>query len=608
LILQTPSPHRYCFGDFTLDLEGGLLMRNGDVVPLRKKAFEVLTYLVERHGRLVTKNELIEAVWRDVSVTDNSLTQCLTEIRRVLEDDAQQLVRTVARRGYIFAAPVNEPAVVAPRTSEPVVLSARPNARLSREGPTAWYRRTWVWVAAALLLPVGLACSLLFRFIPPGTSSLAILPFHPLDQSGEQDFLGLGMTDSLITRLSLVRGLSVRPWASVQLYIRSEKDPVTLGHELRVESVVDGTLQRAGDRIRVTARLYRVDDGKLLWAEKFDEPYRDLLAVQDSISEKVAAALSLRLSRQPQPRVDPEAYEAYVRGRYFFELFTKEGNQRAKEYFERAIELEPDFALAHAGLALNYGPMRVRGFIGPLEHLEEHRDAAERALTLDDSLAEAHLAMFTFRLDTRDWQGAERSVKRAIELNPNYLHAWGFYAFLLHGLGRHEEGLAASQRALEIDPVSDYASKDLGNSLVRVGRYQEALEQAKKAVELRPDFAPAHQVLASAYAALNQLEDAYRHFQIAGDQVSAARIRARQGDMGPVRDLIEALEPRNAWMALAPLYLAMGDKERALSALESAYEAQSPMMHVAVDSRFQPLHGDPRFERVVSRLRLSTGD
>jgi tetratricopeptide (TPR) repeat protein len=416
------------------------------------------------------------------------------------------------------------------------------------------------------------------------------------------------MTDSLITRLSLVRGLSVRPWASVQLYIRSEKDPVTLGRELRVESVVDGTLQRAGDRIRVTARLYRVDDGKLLWAEKFDEPYRDLLAVQDSISEKVAAALSLRLSRQPQPRVDPEAYEAYVRGRYFFELFTKEGNQRAKEYFERAIELEPDFALAHAGLALNYGPMRVRGFIGPLEHLEEHRDAAERALTLDDSLAEAHLAMFTFRLDTRDWQGAERSVKRAIELNPNYLHAWGFYAFLLHGLGRHEEGLAASQRALEIDPVSDYASKDLGNSLVRVGRYQEALEQAKKAVELRPDFAPAHQVLASAYAALNQLEDAYRHFQIAGDQVSAARIRARQGDMGPVRDLIEALEPRNAWMALAPLYLAMGDKERALSALESAYEAQSPMMHVAVDSRFQPLHGDPRFERVVSRLRLSTGD
>lgn len=602
--MQSPSPRLYRFGDFTLDLEAGLLTRKGNVVSLRNKSFEVLRYLVERHGRLVTKTELLDAVWGDTAVTENSLTQCLTEIRRMLEDDAQQMVRTVARRGYIFTAPIAEPGTASARelsTRSDVNNGLTPVPK--RAVPTAWYRRMWIW-ALGLLIPIGMAGSW-FLWPSPKPSSLAVLPFQRLDPGAEQ-FLELGMTDSLITRLSLVRGLSVRPWASVQMYIQNPKDPVALGRDLKVESVLDGSMQRSGDRIRVTARMYRISDGKLLWAEKFDEPYGDIFRVQDTISEKVAAALSVRLGRPTLPPVKPEAYEAYVRGRYFFELFTREGNQKAKEYFERAIELEPDFALAQAGLAMNYGPMRVRGFILPLEDRDKHRKAAEKALALDDSLPEAHLAMFTVFFDERKWDLAEHSLKRAIELNPNYLHAWGFYAFMLHALGRHEDALAASQRTLEIDPVSDYAAKDLASSLVWLERYEDARVQATKAVELRPDFAPAQVVLANAYMGLKQTDKAYEHFQLAGDQVNAAIIRAKKGDTEPARELIALLKQRPArGGSLAALYTALGDKTQALNSLESAYEDQVPSLaFVAVDPRLLPLHGDPRFESLVSRMNL----
>lgn len=300
MILQTPSPHRrYRFGEFTLDLHKNLLIKNGKVVPLRNKVFEVLKYLVERHGRLVTKNELIEAVWSDVAVTDNSLTQCLTEIRRALGEGSEELVRTVPRRGYIFAAQTDARDAESPRDHLiPTVLAESFETLHGKAVQRPWYRRTLLWIAAVLLVPVvGFASWLALR-PSPSVSSLAILPFHPLDQDSGEQFLELGMEDSLITRLSLVRGLSVRPWASVQMYAQSEKDPLVLGRELKVASVLDGSLQRSGDRIRVTVRLYRVSDGKLLWTDRFDEPYGDIFEVEDSLSERVARALSVELGRQ----------------------------------------------------------------------------------------------------------------------------------------------------------------------------------------------------------------------------------------------------------------------------------------------------------------------
>jgi DNA-binding winged helix-turn-helix (wHTH) protein/TolB-like protein/tetratricopeptide (TPR) repeat protein len=592
-----PKPDVLLFADCKLDLSRGRLFRAGEEIHLRPKSFEVLCYLAQHAGRVVGKNELIEAVWPETAVTENSLVQCLLEIRKALKDDGQRIIRTVSRRGYMMDAAPDAPAVLPESQiqSQPEVLPQRTRVR------------PWAYVAAALLIAAAaIGAYLLLQPAPPPVSeSLAVLPFRSLTPESP-DILELGITDALITRLSLVRDLAVRPWASIQLYIGTNKDPVQAGRELRVESVLDGTLQKTLDRVRVTARLYRVRDGNVLWSGAFDENVDDIFTVQDSISEKVAAALSVKLGRRTQPRVNPEAFEAYVRGRYFYERFTLEGNLKAIDYFERAIKIEPNFALAHAGLAVNYSPMLSRGFISAQDGLPKMKQAVDRALALDDMLPEAHLAMAAFHVRSLNWGEAERFYKRAIELNPNYLHAWGSYAFFLHGMGRHEEGLAASRKELEIDPVSDYASKDHANSLIWVGRYEEALVQARKAVELRPDFGPAQQALARIYYRLNRLDDAYLHYMKGDDAVSAAWIEALQGDPEPARKLIEEIRSRpGSHLARAGLHAALGQNQQALDALDEAYEARSPrLLYVAENEQYAPLRAERRFRDLVARLDL----
>jgi TolB-like protein/DNA-binding winged helix-turn-helix (wHTH) protein len=585
------------FADCRLDLRRGRAFRGDEEIQLRPKTFEVLCHLARNAGRVVTKAELMDAVWRDTAVTDNSLVQCLLEIRKALKDDDQSIVRTVARRGYLLEAAQRLEPVAWPREAAP--------PRRAPRWSNAWLAVALVFVAA------GAAAAFLLWPSSPAAGSLAVLPFHSLESKPAPGGFELGLTDTLITRLSLARGLAVRPWASVQLYIGSTTEPIRIGQELRVEAVLDGTVQKNGERVRVTARLYRVSDGKLLWSEAFDEDVEDAFALQDSISERVARALYVELGEKPRPRVSREAFEAYARGRYFFELFTREGNWMAVQYLEQAIARAPDFAEAHATLALNYGPMIVRGFIDPQDGLQKLDRAARRAMELDESLPESNLAMALVYLGLGDWERSDRQFKRSVELNPNYLHGWGFYAFLLHALGRHDEALTASRNALEIDPVSDYASKNLADSLIWAGRYEEALEQAKRAVELRPDFTPAQAVLARAYVKLNRLDEAHQYLTLAGDRVSAARVRVQQGDPRPIHALLEELRGQpGADLALAPLYVSVGDHENALAALESAASRSGyrPMvltlLYLAVDDRFEPLRREPRFQALVDRLKL----
>jgi DNA-binding winged helix-turn-helix (wHTH) protein/TolB-like protein/Flp pilus assembly protein TadD len=608
------SEHRYCFADFTLDLEHGFLLRDGEPVNLRPQAFELLAYLVARHGTLVTKEELVRSVWRDVAVTDNSLSQCLVQIRRVLGDERQEMIRTVARRGYVFAAPVTVPVVAFP--GEPrAQLSAVPSAVTTARGPRMWRRAS---LAAALLVAL-IGGALLWEFgVRPGgrgprvsasvgpPDSLAVLPFRSLNQAAAPEYLGIGMADSLITRLGLLRGLDVRPLASVQLYADGKKDPQTAGRELHVQSVLEGSLQSDDDRIRVRVRLYRVGDGQLLWAGQFDEPLRSFLDVQDSISEKVAAALSLTLPHKVQSPVSPAAYENFVRGRFFFEQFTEDGNRRAIEYFGRAIEAEPGYALAYAGLSINYAVMLARGFIDPQQGIPKARNAAARALMLDDTLAETHTAMAGVEIAEYAWDAAERSLKRAIELNPNYLHAWGWYAYLLSALGRTEEGLAVRRREVEIDPVSFYATKDLGAGLREVGRPQEAVEQLRRALELRPDFIVTHGILARTYLDLNRPRDAILEFEAAKNPVGVAYVRALQGDREPARSLIAKLNAvPYSQVSVALLQTVVGDSNNAVASLEKGYELRNPgLAFVNVDERFAPLRNLAGFKDLVARLHL----
>jgi TolB-like protein len=442
---------------------------------------------------------------------------------------------------------------------------------------------------------------------PKAGRSLAVLPFQRLGPVIGEDVQGLGMADSLITRLGLLQDLAVRPLASVRLYANGDKDPQAAGRELHVDSVLDGSLQADADRVRVRVRLYRVSDGTLLWAGQFDQSSRDLFALQDSLSEKVATALSRQLTARPRPAVPRDAYENYVRGRYFFEQFTSEGNSKAVEYFENAIRIQPDFAAAYAGLALNYCPMIMRGFVSVGEGTPKLRQAVERALALDDSLPEAHTALATLRWLEFDWAGAERAVKRALELNPSYLHAYGWYTTLLDMLGRGEEALALRQRELELDPVSDYAAKDFGTGLLLVGRYAEAVEQMRKTLELRPGFEPAQEGLAVAYIGLHRFDDAHRAFTDAGELFGAAYVRVLQGDPVPARVLIDRFADIDfrTRTALAALHTVLGEKEQAVLLLERALdERDAGVLFLKVNPAFDSLRSAPRFKTLIARLHM----
>jgi len=454
-------------------------------------------------------------------------------------------------------------------------------------------------------LPAGTA--LASRVTPIASQSLAVLPFQQLDSTNSDDLQGIGMADSLISRLGLLQNLAVRPLASVRLYAGGQQDPEVAGRELHVDSVLDGSLQANADRVRVRVRLYRVSDGRLLWAEQFDQPARDLFALQDSISEKVATALSLLLNVKSRPAVDRQAYESYVRGRYFFEEFTREGNVKAVEYFENAIRIQPDWGAAYSGLALNYCPMIMRGFISVADGTPKLRTAVERAMSLDDSQPEAYAALATLRWLDFDWAGAEQALKRALALNPSYLHAYGWYTYLLDMMGREDEALSLRQRELEIDPVSDYAAKDLGTGLILLGRYGEAVEQLKRALELRPGFVPAQSELGVAYRGLHQLDDAYRTFVGAGDVFGAAYVRAMQGDPAPARLLIDryAVSDFRTRIGLAGLHTALGEKAPALALLERAFdERDAGVLFLKTDGRFAPLRGEARFQTLIARLRF----
>jgi DNA-binding winged helix-turn-helix (wHTH) protein/TolB-like protein len=627
---DTRTERRYSFGAFTLDMERGFLLRDGDPVDLRPKAFDVLAHLVLRHGVLVRKDDLVAAVWRDVAVTDNSLVQCIADIRRALGDTDQTIIRTVARRGYVFSASLAPPAVR-------LVADASSLAGARAEGYSAWRtvgsephalpppretpssRTPWVIAAFLTVLTLVAAAGVTWsrradslRTVPGAgmavipARTIAVLPFQPLNQTDRDDVFGVGMADSLIDRLSLIDGLGVRPLAAVRFYADGTKDPVTAGRELQVTSVLDGSLQREGDRILVNTRLRDVSSGRVLWAGQFDEPYRDVFAMQDSISGKVADALSMRLPSGVTRPVASAAWENYARGHYFLEQYTPEGNLKAIEYFERAIQAQPDFALAHAWLATNYGIMLERTFMPPAEALPKLRQEAERAMALDASLAESHFAIAQLHMHELAWAEAERSYRRAIELNPNFLDAYSFYSYMLMMLDRNPEAFELRRHALALDPVSDYASKDMAEGLLVAGRPGEALDMMKVALKLRPDWPPALEVQASAYFALNRLDEARRVFEAAGARVAVAYIDAQRGNHAPAVALID--EMRHDWrtgVGVAELQLSLGDRSGALTSLEDAVEKRAGgFKFIKVNPLLAPLRDEPRFKQLLKRLNL----
>lgn len=608
----------YEFDSFRIDVGKRLLFRSeGETIPLTPKAFETLVFLVRNAGRVIEKDELMSAVWADTIVEENNLNKNISVLRRVLGEDPGQhrFIVTIPGKGYKFVA-----AVQAAETGISQILRSLPPAK-NRPG----FRFGLATAGGFLLIAASVAG--LWYWLRSSSSvsgkrprTIAILPFRPLLEDDRDEALELGMTDILISRIGSSREIIVRPLTSVRSFGGLEQDAVAAGRALDVEAVLEGSIHRNVDRMRVNVRLVRVADGSMLWTETFDNTFTDIFVVQDAISSRVANALSLQLSRVGQNRLTKrytdniEAYQAFARGRFHLEKYNPQDARRSLAFFQQAITLDSNFAAAYAYLAAVYAGVAGTKDFPRRETVLLARENALKAISLDDQLSSGH-EVYGVILSRYDYEfvAGERELVRAIDLDPNDASAHETYGGLLVALGRFDEGMAEMRRAAEIDPLSASISASVGNSLLHARRYDEAIAQFKQALELDDRFANTHYGLAIAYQMKGQYpesaEERAKLTEIAQDHAGATFIRqsfARHGWHGLLREMIEnpAAPPVPAF-ARAALLAELGENDKAFEILNGLYdEHSSSLVLLGVDPRFDKLKSDARLEVILRKMNL----
>lgn len=617
-------PRFYEFDSFRLDGRKRVLLRAGEPVTLTPRALDLLFALVERRDLVVEKDELLSLLWPDSVVEENNLTVNVSALRKALGvgPGERRYVVTVPGRGYRFVADVVEvveempalmhaaaPALVVEESKVRVVIEEEimdgevgdgemkrlPSSALAPH-PVASSRHRSIAILAllGLLLAAGVywwqKSQSAISDPQSAIKTLAILPFKPLVAEGRDDYLQMGMADVLITRLSKLRQIAVRPLSAIRKYTALEQDALAAARELKVDAVLDGHIQRAGERVRVTVRLVNVSDGATLWAETLDEKFTDLFTVEDRLSEKLVAAFALNLSpseRQLLARrytANGDAYQSYLRGRYFWSKWTKPSLEKAIEAFEQALKADPEYAPAHSGVADAWNLLGYLGFLPPREAFPKSEAAALRALQLDDSLGEAHLSLAKTKLFyTWDWPACEREIKRALELSPNFADTHGMNGAYLLAMGRLDEALAARQHAQELDPNFALAHDDLGNALFLKGAAEQAVAEVIKFRTL-PGESPAQlTALQQAFAAGGKLGYWRKELELAEE-------RAKQG------------APLGAWR-MARINAELGDRDQAFAWLNRAYEERASLLaFLKTVPLFGNLHTDPRFAELLRRI------
>lgn len=600
------APGVFEFGPFRFDVGERMLYRGSDLVPLTRKAAETLYQLLVNHGSLVAKPDLIRLVWPDTFVEESTLSQNIFTLRKVLGDDGQTFIETVPRRGYRFIAPVAEAAREQPR-----VFLVRP-------------KRTFAFVTAGVLMTViaaaGWRWSSRSTPVTKNAPSIAVLPFHPIGDDQDR-YLGVAMADALISRLSNIRGVLVRPTSAVRKFT-APADPLAAGRELDVESVVDGSIQRAADRMRVTVQVIDVSRDAPRWSGTFEVPIADVFSLQDRISEKVADALMVNLrGRRSRYTENADAHRDYLEGRYFWNKRTAEGYVRAIECFQAAINKDPSYALAYAGLADAYallGSMTNR-YMPRHVAMPKALQAAQRALAIDDTLAEAHASLGFIRMHYQwDWEGGESEFRRAIALNAGYATAHHWYAYELIGLRRFDEAIHEIREAQKADPVSIIINTDVAEMLLFAGRYDEAVAQCRRTLDLDPNFALAYQVLNRAYRQKHDYENAVAAARKALELdpsrnqllIEIASDYKKGGRLADAREAIDQWSRRRSgeydtYFDDVTAALVNGNRDAALAILERHYaEHSGSLLLLNVDPDYDDLRADPRFKALLHRLRL----
>jgi TolB-like protein/DNA-binding winged helix-turn-helix (wHTH) protein/Tfp pilus assembly protein PilF len=631
--LSNPAdlPRLLRFGQFELDLRTAEIYKEGKRIKLQEQPCQVLTLLIERPGQLVSREELRKRLWPNDTFVDfdHGVNIAINKLRDALGDSPEKprFIETLPRRGYRFIAPVDAPK--ASRDCEPPAQATSSPAGRAGSGSITWRRALLPALLALSLVVVFFSFVRYWRGRSPENNirSLAVLPLENLSRDPAQDYFADGMTDELITSLAKLQTVKVISRSSVMRYKGTNKPLPEMARELNVDGIIEGTVLRSGNRVRITAQLIRAATDQHLWAETYEGNVEDVLRLQDAVARAVAAEIRFKLEPKAEARlaksrsVNPAAYEAYLRGRYhFYDRWTKEGFLAASHYFEEAIARDPQYAPAYAGLADYY---TLGGFTGqPLtnrEAMEKAKELAAKALQLDDGLADAHIAMANvlFRYDW-NWAAAEKEFKRGIELNLNAPSSYSHYAMYLGVLGRHDEAIAAMRRAIELDPFSALMNSSLGVVLQWSGRDDEAAEQERKAIALDPFFPQAHLVLARAYDQLGKYDEAIvEHLEtdtLEGIDPSAVagfkRAYMNSGINGYRRKRLEwekqrARSGKANYHLIALLSAELGDRDAAFQWLEKAYQERLlTMPNIKVAPGLRSLHGDPRFADLVRRVGL----
>jgi TolB-like protein/DNA-binding winged helix-turn-helix (wHTH) protein len=618
--VSVQSPTRLCFRKFELDLTSGELHKDGRKVALPPKVFEVLRALAEHSGVVVTREELRTRLWAaDTFVEfDNNLNQTVNRLRQVLGDssDDPQFIETLPRHGYRFIAPVE--AVGGP---EPAF---RPRRRLVAAALVVGVALLAVVAALLVFLPGRWRARLAGLAAGPPIQSLAVLPLSNLSGDPQQEYFADGMTDALITDLAKIHGLKVISRTSVMRFKGTKKPLPEIAQALNVDGILEGSVQHSNGRVRVTTQLIRAPTDTHLWAESYERDARDVLTLQGEIAQNVARQIKVALTPEESTHlsrsrpVNPEAYEAYLKGQSHWYWLSREHLDTALEYFELAREKDPTYALAYVGIGNVWGERADTGFMPPEETIPKSKAAIAEALRLDDTLAEAHIALANSLVyNDHDWVLAEREFRRGIELSPNSADGHFMYSDFLIAMKRTEEWKTEIDRTLELDPFNPFFQCFYGWQLVYLGRYDEAIAQLQKVLSTEPNFSSAHMGLWGAYYKKGMYEEALaearKFFAVLGYHDVEQALGRGYTAGGYTRAMhlgAEALAARSRQsyipaVRVARLYAHAGDKEEVLRWLQKAYDQhETPLMHLGIAWDWDLLRTDPRFQDLLRRINI----
>jgi TolB-like protein/DNA-binding winged helix-turn-helix (wHTH) protein/Flp pilus assembly protein TadD len=647
--------HLYRFGPYVLDPQRRTLYCNESPVPITPKAFDVLLFLAQNPYRLITKDELLKAVWGDTFVEEGNLTQYISHLRKALSDDSEhsRLIVTISRKGYQFTADVvlskaadipkrdaaqvltsgvSTPGIAvetkaekqnSPSEAPSVLESPKINAVIPRPG-SRWLIAAVLSAVAVVLVVAGDISWRRYRAVSPLRSEkimLAVLPFQNLTGDPKQEYLADGLTEAMIAQLGRLNPeqLGVIARTSVMGYKHSDQRLDQIGRDLSVQYVLENSLRRSGDHLRVTAQLLQVKDQSHLWAQDYDYRARDILSLEDDVAKAVAREIQIRLTPQQQAdltrlrHVNAEAFDAYMQGRFFLDRDSNGDLNRAVSYYELAIKLDPTYALPWVGLSEARFRRADRGFVPFEEGQRQAREAAERALALNPNLPEAHARIGQIkRLVDWDWTGANASLQRAVELDPENSAVLNLAAGLVVSLGRFGEALEFNRRAIALDPLNAAIRGSLAETCFTMGRQEEAEVHFKKALELNPDLPPLHEGLGLVYLAQGRAQDALAEIEreqmgswhLQGQAVAYYALGRKKESDTSLSELIAKYQSQMAFL-IAEVYSFRKEPDQAFKWLDRAYaQHDSGVAETKSSTLLKNLRGDPRYTAFLKKLRL----